>query len=183
VDVFSYFPKVATYAETDSVSGQVTQQAIAKFSTDARINDDLAAGWRFLQAQPYTRHDRVGLVGFCGGGRDALLFAAEHSEAAAVVVFYAPARLELSNRSMLIDLARRIKTPIQGHYGLGDQGIPLEHVRELEQVLTAQGTQAEIFRYEAGHGFFAYNREESFAEPAAREAWGRVVPFLRAQLR
>jgi len=182
VDAFPYFPQVETYAETESVPWEVTQQAIARHSTDARVADDLAAGWRFLEAQTTTRRGGVGVIGFCGGGRDALVFAAANPAVAAVVVFYAPVRLELSNRRMLIDVVPDVSVPVQGHYGLADHGIPLEHVAELERHLAARGVPVEIFRYETGHGFFAHNRDESFAEEAARAAWGRAVPFLRAHL-
>jgi carboxymethylenebutenolidase len=100
-----------------------------------------------------------------------------------VVPFYAPVSLKLPGRKTPLDVVRDIKVPVQGHYGTKDKGIDLADVKKFEEALQAQHTPVEIFTYEAGHGFFAYNREGIYDPEAAKLAWSRAVGFLRERVR
>lgn len=62
------------------------------------------------------------------------------------------------------------------------KGIPLPDVNKFEDALRGQGTPVEIFTYEAGHGFFAYNRDEAYQPEAAKLAWGRDLAFFKHRL-
>ena len=122
-------------------------------------------------------------MGFCGGGWQALLCAALINDIAAVVPFYAPVSLRLPGRKTPMDVVKNLKVPIQGHYGKRDKGIPLADVKKFEDALRAQGTPVEIFTYEAGHGFFAYNRNEAYQPEAAKLAWSRAMRFFKECLK
>jgi len=80
------------------------------------------------------------------------------------------------------EVVRKIRVPVQGHYGTKDKAVELGPVRQFEQALRAQGTPVEIFLYEAEHGFFAYNRPTYRADDA-RLARERLLAFFRKHLK
>jgi hypothetical protein len=95
------------------------------------------------------------------------------------IEYYAPVALALPNRKTPMDVASQIRVPVQGHYGTRDSGVRLADVRRFEETLRAQGTWIEIFTYDAGHGFFASDREDAYQPEAARVAWSRTLSFLK----
>jgi carboxymethylenebutenolidase len=118
----------------------------------------------------------MGVLGFCRGGREALLFANRSREIAAVVAFHpAPVKGE--------EIARLRGVPVQVHHGTADRSVDAQHTRDLERMLRAQGTPAKAFLYEgADHGFLAYTRP-TYAPDAAKLAWQRAIAFLKQHLR
>jgi carboxymethylenebutenolidase len=113
------------------------------------------------------------------------MFTAQSKEIGAVVSFYGTLILPpIFNRKRTpLDVIKQIRVPVQGHYGAHDTNAPLANARRFEQGLRAQNTPAEIFTYETGHGFFAYNREEAYQPEAARLAKERALAFFRRHLR
>ena len=109
------------------------------------VSEDMAAAVAWLRAQPFC-NGKVGAIGFCGGGRWAYLAAARcHVDAAAALY-----GLGISEH---LDEVRKIKCPLQLHYGLQDQHVPQ---REIDTVSDgARGIpSAEVFLYpDAGHSF------------------------------
>jgi carboxymethylenebutenolidase len=182
VNVFHFFPKVSSYDEADRIPWETTQELVRKFYRDERVWQDVEAGIRYLEAQNFTRPGANGLLGFCGGGTSALLSAAQTKRSLAVVAFYAPVALKIPDRRTPLEVVNQIRVPVQGHYGKRDQGIPLSDVEQFERELEKQHTETEIYRYDAGHGFFAYNREESYQSAAARLAWDRSLAFFKRHL-
>ena len=170
--------------QLDTMSAEEKRQVFAHQITDERIFRDLQAGMDYLQAQPFVKRGKVGITGFCFGGRCALMFAARSKKIGAVVPFYGNLKTPAAaNRAVdPIDLVKQMKIPIQGHYALNDAEIPLAQLRQFEQAVRAQGTAVEMFTYEAAHGFFAYTRA-SYQEAAARLAWERACQFWREHLR
>jgi carboxymethylenebutenolidase len=134
---------------------------------------DIRAGAEFLGRDAGVARRPPGLVGFCAGGRRALLYAARHPGDAAAVVAYHPGK---TTREEIAGL----RAPVQIHCGTADRHVKVEDVRELEAALRAQGTPVEVHLYEgADHGFLAYTRP--FYRPADAElSWRRTVAFLRA---
>jgi carboxymethylenebutenolidase len=182
VNVFHFFPKVSNYDEADRVPWETTQELVRKFYRDERVWQDVEAGIRYLEAQDFTRPGATGLLGFCGGGTSALLSAAQTKRSLAVVAFYAPLALKIPDRKTPLEVVNQIRVPVQGHYGKRDQGIPLSDVARFEQELKKQRTETEIYQYDVGHGFFAYNREDSYQPAAARLAWARSLAFFKRHL-
>ncbi|HVE56110.1 MAG TPA: dienelactone hydrolase family protein [Pyrinomonadaceae bacterium] len=183
IDVFNFFPKVKTYEETDTIAWETTRDLVKKYYTNENTLRDVQAGMDFLKQQKFVKGKHFGVTGFCGGGWLGLLAASQIKEIGAVVPFYAPVNLKLPNRKTPMDVAGQIKVPVQGHYGTKDQGIPIEDVKKFEETLKAQKTKIEIFTYDAGHGFFAYNRDESYNAEAAKLAWSRSIEFFKQNLK
>ena len=117
----------------------------------------------------------VGLTGFCLGGAVAVLGAARIPEFAAAVCFYG---LPPTN---LVNLAD-VRIPLQGHFANQDDWCMPNMVNEFESALKKAGKSADIFRYEAKHGFMNEQRVETHDRKAAELAWDRTISFWRQYL-
>lgn len=155
--------------------------------------DDLegvAEGFEFLRSRPYVRPERLAVVGFCGGGYQALLWAARSPPGLeATVAFYGP--LVFPQRfqpeagdplASVLAVADGIGVPVQAHYGREDHIIPVEDAEALERILSGRGTEIELFLYDgAEHGF--WDRTHGHHLPAAADAAERrMFAFLRQHL-
>ncbi|MDJ0787478.1 MAG: dienelactone hydrolase family protein [Myxococcota bacterium] len=130
----------------------------------------------------------VGITGFCMGGMYALLAACGCRGIAACAPFYGMLRYdegldpERKPRSPL-DAIPDLTCPVLGLYGEDDALISVAEVRELEKGLAATGHDTEVVLYSgAGHAFMNDTREAMYRPEAARDAWARLVPFLRRHL-
>jgi carboxymethylenebutenolidase len=165
-NVFHPLPDTATNDEYSAY--------LAKHTELDRL-DDIQMGASYLRAQTFVRSGGMGVVGFCRGGREALLFAARSHEIDVAVAFH-PGPLQKPEIS-------RLTVPVQIHHGTDDHSVEAENSRRLEQNLRAQKTPVELFLYEgANHGFLAYTRP--FYRPDyAMLAWKRASEFLRRRLK
>lgn len=142
--------------------------------TELDILDDVQAGVSHLRAQPFVRAGGMGVVGFCMGGRLAMLLGARSREIDAVVPFH-PAPMKDGE-------VTRLKVPVQIHHGTADRAVAVAESQKTEKMLKAQGTPVEVFIYEgADHGFLAYTRPY-YRPDAAKLAWARTTQFLRQHL-
>lgn len=156
---------------------------------DEQNRSDMAAGLEYLWRQPFVRRGPFGVVGFCGGARQALILPTTREGVGAVVAFYAPPVLAAAYQAPkgpfkldVMDVVDRIRVPVQFHQGTADPLISLDDVRRLERELKAQGTPAEFYYYEgAMHAFYDYTRPR-FRPEAAKLAHGRMIQFLQKHL-
>jgi dienelactone hydrolase len=161
------------------------------------VLDDVQAGIEHFKSQSFVRpQGGFGLVGFCGGGKQALLFATRPSDVTAVVAFYASARYRQFRNGNdpvpeLVEVAGEIRGAVQGHYGLLDQVALPQDARELEGLLRARRGRGPVdFHYyeQAGHSFYNYTRPPGsdpgfdFHPRDAELARARMVEFLRTHL-
>jgi carboxymethylenebutenolidase len=143
--------------------------------TDLDVIHDIQAGADYLRSQTFVKATRMGVLGFCYGGRVAMLLGARSREVDVVVPFH-PGKVTRSEVS-------RLQAPVQVHCGTADRNVPVADIKELEAMLRAQATPVEVHLYEgADHGFLAYTRP--FYKPdAAKLAWARTVQFLQKHLK
>ena len=135
---------------------------------------DIRAGADHLASQEFVKTGGMGIVGFCSGGRRAMLYADRHHDIEAVVAYH-PALLTAEE-------VAHLKAPVQIHLGTADRHIPVAGIRELEGILRKQATPVELFLYEgADHGFLAYTRPYYKPDDAVL-SWKRTVSFLRRHL-
>jgi carboxymethylenebutenolidase len=150
---------------------------------DSQIMSDLDAGAAYLQSRPGS-NGKVGIVGFCWGGRVSMLFAAQARHLDAAVAYYgrinsAPTENQPASP---MDLAEKMHAPLMGHFGGEDQGIPESDVHALQSTLEQYGKTAEIYVYPgAGHAFNNDTRPSYHAETAA-VAWQRTLEWFRKYL-
>ena len=142
---------------------------------DDDIVADVASAIAYLGRQPGVRADRIGITGFCMGGRVSYLAAcALPGKLKACVPFY--------GGGIPVERTPALQAPVLAFFGEEDGFIPLDNVRALEAALAMHGKQAEVVVYpRAGHGFFCDERD-SYRPDTARDAWERTRKFLAAHL-
>jgi carboxymethylenebutenolidase len=171
------------FARQGDVSGIEDFQEIFKIASkvpDAQIMSDLdaAAEWA---ARNRGNAQKLGVTGFCWGGRVTWLYAAHSPRLKAGVAWYG--RLvsdttELQPKNP-IDLVPSLKAPVLGLYGGKDQGIPLDTVERMRDALKNARNPSEIIVYpEAGHGFFGDTRP-SYRKEDAQDGWKRLLAWFR----
>ena len=132
--------------------------------------------------------ERLGITGFCWGGRITWLYAAHNVELKAAVAWYGRLVGESSamRPSQPTDVAGRIHAPVLGLYGGADTGIPHETIERMKKALaggpqkaTTAGARSSFVEYsDAPHAFHADYRPSYRKEPA-EDGWRRCVQWLR----
>jgi carboxymethylenebutenolidase len=124
------------------------------------------------------RHARkVATIGWCFGGTWSLraaLLDPEHVDAA--VVYYGEPDLDLTHLSQL-------RAPLLGFYGGADQGIPVEKVRGMQDILDSLGKRVTIKIYPGAKHAFANPSGPSYEPAAANDAWQLTTEFLARNLK
>jgi len=147
---------------------------------DAELMSDLDATVQWAKSQGGNT-DRLGIIGFCRGGRTVWLYAAHSPSLKAGVAFYG-SLVDPQNPGWPkspTQLASEMKAPVLGLYGEADQGIPVAQVEQMKSNLQAAGKTAEFKIYPgAPHGFHADYRA-SYRKDAADDAWNQMQAWLR----
>ncbi len=182
IDPYPQFPRKATWEEAQAVPAEETQKILREQWTDAGFLQEMADARAWALKLPFVTGERVALLGFCGGGWNSILFAADHPDAAfAVVAFYAPpdAAKRFDRPRSVLDVIERLSTPTQFHYGTRDGNIPMADVERLRGRLATLKVRTDVHVYEgADHGFLAFNRTQRYEPEAAAQAWDRAVEWL-----
>jgi carboxymethylenebutenolidase len=158
----------------------VVTKVVAKVP-DAQVMSDLDATAAWAKSTGKGNSAKLGITGFCWGGRIVWLYAAHNAGLKAGVAWYGrlvgpTTPLQPKNP---IDVVRDLKAPVLGLYGGADQGIPLETVEQMRAALKAAGKPSEIVVYpDAPHGFFADYRP-SYRPEAAKDGWKRLLEWFR----
>lgn len=148
---------------------------------DAQVLADLDATVAYVKSTGRGDMGRLGITGFCWGGRIVWLYAAHSSALKAGVAWYGRLTGEPTPNTPRnpIDVAADLKAPVLGLYGGADQGIPLDTVEAMRQACKAAGKQCEIVVYpDAPHAFNADYRP-SYRPDAAHDAWGRMLQWFK----
>jgi carboxymethylenebutenolidase len=146
---------------------------------DAQVMADLDAAAAFA-ATDGGDAKRLGVTGFCWGGRITWLYSAHNPGLKAGVAWYGrlvgqPTPLQPAHP---IDVVAQLKAPVLGLYGDLDKGIPVADVEKMQAALKAAGSSSRILRFaEADHGFLADYRP-SFHEASAKIAWAEALGWF-----
>lgn len=158
---------------------QIVQTVVANVP-DAQVMADLDATARWANESGGDAA-RLGITGFCWGGRIVWLYAAHSSTLRAGVAWYGrlkTAPTALQPRSP-IELAAQLEAPVLGLYGGADAGIPLADVDAMRAALTAADGRSEIVVYpDAPHAFYADYRP-SYRADAAAGGWQRMLAWFK----
>jgi carboxymethylenebutenolidase len=155
---------------------QITQPAqlmpLVNGKPDHELFADLDATVDWAKSQGGDS-DRLGIIGFCRGGRTVWLYAAHSPILKAGVAFYG-SLMDPPSAAMpknAFDLAAEVKAPVLGLYGAEDASITPDQVEAMKERLKAAGKTTEFKIYPgAPHGFFADYRQ-SYRADAAQDAW------------
>ena len=149
---------------------------------DAQVLGDLDATVRWAGAHGGDLA-RVGITGFCWGGRITWLYAA-HGPVKAGVAWYGRLAGEASALTPRhpLDVAAALTAPVLGLYGEKDSGIPLDTVDKMKEALRKGSAAAQASEFvvypDAPHAFHADYRP-SFRKEAAEDGWKRALAWLR----
>ncbi|AFZ14661.1 Carboxymethylenebutenolidase [Crinalium epipsammum PCC 9333] len=148
---------------------------------DGQVLSDLDATVNWAVKSSRGNAERLGITGFCWGGRITWLYAAHSPQVKAGVAWYG--RLVGDTSEIIpghpIDIASTLRTPVLGLYGGKDTGIPLDTVESMRSRLQSGSSQSEIIVYpDAPHAFFADYRP-SYREAEAKEGWQRLQAWFK----
>ncbi len=150
---------------------------------DANVIKDIEAAIGLLRGRSNVDSSRLGIVGFCMGGRVAFLMATANKSFKAAVDFYGGGKYsQWGDRPAPAVLAADVSCPIQGHFGELDKNPPPDEMRKLDAELTRLGKEHEYFFYaDAPHGF---NRSgwKGYRPEADQTSWARSLEFFGKHL-
>ncbi len=166
-------------AKYDSIA-EVMKEVIAKVPDEQVMADlDACVAWA---AKNGGNTDKLGITGFCWGGRITWLYCAHNPKVKAGVAWYGRLvgdKTALTPRQP-VDIAADLKVPVLGLYGGKDGGIPLETVEKMKAELAKGKSKSEFMVYaDAGHAFHADYRP-SYLEAAATDGWKRCLAWFKA---
>jgi carboxymethylenebutenolidase len=153
---------------------------------DEQCLGDAAGAIAYIRSRPDS-NGKVGVIGYCSGGRQAYLVACKLDVDAAVDcyggrVVAAPEELTPERPVAPIDFTSDLRCPLLGLFGADDHNPSPEHVARLEEELKANDKSFEFHTYEgAGHAFFSVDRPNYNLE-AAKKGWERIWAFLGEHL-
>jgi carboxymethylenebutenolidase len=173
------------YARQGDVSQiQDIQEIISRVVSkvpDAQVMSDLDAAVAWASGNGGNT-GKLGITGFCWGGRIVWLYAAHNPKLGAGVAWYgrlSGQKSELTPNNPL-DLVGELKAPVLGLYGGKDQGIPVDQVEQMNAALKKAGKKSMIHVYpDAAHGFHADYRP-SYREADAKDGWRRMIEWFRS---
>ena len=143
---------------------------------DDEIVADVGSAIAWLEKQPDVRAGRIGITGFCMGGRVSYLAAcALPDKIAAAVPYY--------GGGIPVDRTTTLRAPVLAFFGDEDPFIPMDNVDKLRAEAKRLGKNVEIVVYpKAPHGFFC-NERDSYRPEAAKDAWEKTKAFFARHLK
>ncbi len=159
-------------------------RAVVARVPDAQVLLDLDGCVAWAEQAGRADTTKLGITGFCWGGRTTWLYAAHRPKLKAGVAWYG--RLTGDKDTLRprhpLDLARELAAPVLGLYGGKDQGIPLGDVEAMKQALSRGSSAArasDIVVYpEAGHAFLADYRP-TYEPKSAQAGWSRLLSWFK----
>ncbi|MFT0167788.1 dienelactone hydrolase family protein [Paraburkholderia mimosarum] len=162
---------------------QQIDENIASKVPDAQVLGDIDAAIAWA-GEHGGDTKRVGINGFCWGGRYAWLYAERNPHIEAAVVWYGRVAGDhtANTPSNPLDLAGSLQVPVLGMYGLQDKSIPQDTLAEMKAAIARApqgGRSSQLIVYDdAGHAFFADYRP-SYRKADAEDGWKRAIAWFR----
>jgi carboxymethylenebutenolidase len=159
---------------------QIIRDVVSKVP-DIQVMSDLDAAVAWAKKTGKADTEKLGVTGFCWGGRIVWLYVAHNPNVKAGVAWYGrlvgqPDELHPKNP---IDLVSDLKAPVLGLYGGDDQGIPTDTVDRMKAAIKNANKPSEIVLYpETPHGFHADYRP-SYRKDKAEDGWKRLQEWFK----
>ena len=178
VDLYHRQGDVTKFTDNQEIFAKVVNHV-----PDSQVMSDLDASVVYAESTGRADTGKLGITGFCWGGRITWTYCVHNPRVKAGVAWYG--RLVAPSKSPLqpaypVDLAPALKVPVLGLYGGQDASIPMEHVEQMRAALkAAANTVSNIHVYpEAPHAFYADYRP-SYRKEAAEDGWKRMQAWFR----
>jgi carboxymethylenebutenolidase len=150
---------------------------------DTSIINDINAAIGFLRNDRQVNGGKLGIVGFCMGGRLVYLMSAASKELKAGVMFYGSSTMvPFGEGPSPFERTREIGCPIQGHFGAEDQNPSPEDMRKLDAELTKFGKAHEFHTYAGAAHAFVNSGSRNYRPHAAALSWPKATEFFSRHL-
>jgi len=162
---------------------EIFANIVSKVS-DEQVMSDLDATVAYARRMGMAHNDKLGITGFCWGGRITWLYTAHNPKVKAGVAWYGRVVGDKNamNPSHPIDVVARINAPVLGLYGGADAGIPNDSVDKMRAALKAAGKKSDIHTYpDTPHAFHADYRP-SYRKDQAADGWKRATEWFKKNI-
>ncbi len=148
--------------------------------SDRRVINDVNAAVSFLQRHSAVDGHRLGIIGFCMGGRVVYLMAAANPTFKAAVAYYAGNTFRAWGRDIPSPFERtaEIHCPLLGHFGADDKNPSPEDMQKLDVELTKFNKAHEFYSYPNAAHAFMDSTKESYRRHADEASWPRTLDFF-----
>ena len=167
------------YGEISKLMAEVVSKV-----PDAQVMGDLDACVEWAAANGGDTQ-RVGMTGFCWGGRITWLYAAHSDKVKAAVAWYGRlvGATGPTQPAQPIDRVGKLNAPVLGLYGGADQGIPVASVEQMKAALSsgsAAARQSQFVVYPGAQHAFHADYRPSYDKASAEDGWKRCVAWFKA---
>lgn len=150
---------------------------------DPSIIRDIEGAIGFLKNHKQVDSGRLGIVGFCMGGRIVYLMSGASKDLKAAVMFYGSGTmLPFGEGPTPFDRTSEISCPIQGHFGAEDQNPSPANMRKLDAELTKFGKAHEFHTYAGAAHAFVNTGSSNYRPHAAAQSWPKAMEFFSRHL-
>jgi carboxymethylenebutenolidase len=156
--------------------------AAANKLSDTQALADLDATLAWAERHPRANARKLGITGFCRGGRTVWMYTAHQKKVDAGVAWYGSLMpIPPAMPTGPLDVTDRIDRPVLGLYGGADQGIPVNHVERMRAGLQAFGNdkKSQIHVYEGMPHAFNADYRPSYRKEAAEDGWKRMLGWFK----
>ncbi len=144
---------------------------------DERAIRDVRAASAYVRSAPGGGAKKVGVIGFCMGGRLSLLASLDKGPFEATVICYGSPETNP-------DRLKTLRGPVLGIFGGADRGLGADQTEALTAGLKKAGRKGEVITYPgAQHGFLNDSRPAQYDSTGAPRAWEKIAGFLAANLK
>ncbi|HEX6956592.1 MAG TPA: dienelactone hydrolase family protein [Ferrovibrio sp.] len=154
--------------------------AVAAQVPDAQVMSDLDATAAWANGNKGDA-GKLGITGFCWGGRIVWLYAAHNPSLKAAVAWYGRVTGPSNDKTPKhpLDMVQQMKAPVLGLYGGADQGISVDSVHQMEAAMKAAGKTAAFHIYEGAPHAFNADYRPSYRKEAAEDGWTRMLAWFK----
>ena len=160
---------------------QVIVRDVISKAPDATLLSDLDSTAKWAASQSRGDAARLGITGFCRGGRAVWLYAAHNPQLKAAVAWYGPlgGNPTAIQPKTAAEVVGALKAPVLGLYGGADTGIPVASVEKQRDAAKAAGKTVEVVIFpDTPHGFHADYRP-SYRKAQAEDGWARMLAWFK----
>lgn len=153
---------------------------------DTQIISDVTATIEFLQSNPMVNDHKMGITGFCCGGRIAWLMAAVSDKFQAVIPYYGGNLFATWGTGTVspFDMTKNINCPMLFHFGENDDNPSQMDMLALDKELSNLGKDYRFYSYpDAGHAFMDFGDRARYSQRASDMSWPRTLDFLAKHLK
>jgi carboxymethylenebutenolidase len=172
------------YAREGDVTGMKSMQEvlpIVRKVPEPQVASDLDATVAWAKSTGKADTSRLGITGFCWGGRQVWLYAAHNPDLKAGVAWYGPLQFPKSDNAPInpADEVAKMNAPVLGLYGGADQSITADQIEAMRAAIKAAGKSSEFVVYpDTPHAFNADYRP-SYRPAAAKDGWARMLAWFK----